>query len=81
MRLRAAGLTDEAARRVHRVTRGHPLALRVAAAGAAAMPGAELEEVAAQQVVEELAGPHISPEAIVAAAVHVPEQVQVEVPA
>jgi len=57
--LRAAGLTDEAARRVHRVTRGHPLALRVAAAGAAAMPGAELEEVAAQQVVEELAGPYI----------------------
>ena len=31
--------------------------------------------------VAELAGPHISPEAIVAAAVHVPEQVQVEVPA
>jgi transcriptional regulator/AAA ATPase-like protein len=57
--LRAAGLTDEAARRIHRVTRGHPLALRVAAAGAAAMPGAELEEVAAQRVVEELAGPYL----------------------
>src|SRR3989442_3742378 len=55
--LRSAGLSEDAARRVHRIARGHPLALRVAAA--AAMPDTALEELAAQRVIAELAGPYL----------------------
>jgi hypothetical protein len=55
--LRSAGLPEDVARRVNRVARGHPLALRVAAADA--MPDAAIEELAAERVVEELAGPYL----------------------
>lgn len=52
--LRSAGLDDDSADRVARIARGHPLALRVAAA-AAGSPDGGLEELAAQQVLDALA--------------------------
>jgi len=52
--LRSAGLDHESAERVARIARGHPLALRVAAAAAGSTVGG-LEELAAQQVLDALA--------------------------
>ena len=57
--LRSSGLSDEVATRVHRVARGHPLALRVAAATAAAASDMFLEDLAAQRVIQELAGEYV----------------------
>ena len=53
--LRAAGLSATEARRVNRLARGHPLALRLAAAAAAERPDMNLEDVALQRIIEELA--------------------------
>jgi len=52
--LRSAGLSAEVADRVARIARGHPLALRVAAA-AIGPADAHLEELAAQEVLEAVA--------------------------
>ncbi|HTJ60106.1 MAG TPA: winged helix-turn-helix domain-containing protein [Candidatus Saccharimonadales bacterium] len=52
--LSSAGLDHDAAERVARIARGHPLALRVAAAAAGSAVGG-LEELAAQQVLDALA--------------------------
>jgi DNA-binding response OmpR family regulator len=52
--LAGAGIAPEAARRVNRSTRGHPLALRLAAAAATTQPDANLEAAALPQVVAAL---------------------------
>lgn len=58
--LRDAGLTTEQAKQINRVARGHPLALRVAAATAAGpMPATGLEAMAAHRVVEALTGRYV----------------------
>ena len=49
-----AGLDEGAARRINRFTRGHPLALHLAAAAAAERPGLALEDAAVPRVVQEL---------------------------
>ena len=53
--LSQAGLSDDQARRINRQTRGHPLALRLAASAALERPGLDLERGTVQGVVEELA--------------------------
>src|SRR5215471_1226217 len=53
--LRAAGLSTSEARRVNRFARGHPLALRLAAAAAVERPDMNLEDVALQKIIEQLA--------------------------
>jgi len=52
--LSQAGLAADQARRINRHTRGHPLALRLAASAALERPGLEFEEETVQGVVEEL---------------------------
>ncbi len=52
--LSQAGLAVDQARRINRHTRGHPLALRLAASAALERPGLEFEEETVQGVVEEL---------------------------
>jgi hypothetical protein len=52
--LRLAGLSASEARRLNRFARGHPLALRLAAAAAVDRPGMNLEDVALQPVIEQL---------------------------
>lgn len=52
--LRSAGLSSDVAQRVARIARGHPLALRVAAAATSPADG-HLEELAVQQVLDALA--------------------------
>jgi hypothetical protein len=52
--LRGAGLADEAAERLGRLARGHPLTLRLAAAAALARPQLDVEEQAAPAVFEAL---------------------------
>lgn len=53
--LSKAGLAADQARRINRHTRGHPLALRLAASAALERPGLDFEEETVQGVVEELA--------------------------
>ena len=53
--LRGAGLSASEARRVNRFARGHPLALRLAAATAVDRPDMNLEDVAVQRIIEQLA--------------------------
>lgn len=53
--LQAAGLTASQARQINRLARGHPLALRLAAAAAAERPRMNLEDVALHHMIEELA--------------------------
>jgi hypothetical protein len=50
-----AGVRGEGAQRINRWARGHPLALKLAVAAAMERPALELEDVAVQRVVEELA--------------------------
>jgi hypothetical protein len=57
--LRSAGLSDDVARRIHRIAQGHPLALRVAAAAAVTAPSVAIEELVAQRVIEQLASPYL----------------------
>jgi hypothetical protein len=52
--LRGAGLADDAAERLGRLARGHPLTLRVAAAAALARPELDIDEQAALAVFEAL---------------------------
>jgi Transcriptional regulatory protein, C terminal/AAA ATPase domain len=52
--LRGAGLADDAAERLGRLARGHPLTLRLAAAAALARPELEIDEQAAPAVFEAL---------------------------
>jgi Transcriptional regulatory protein, C terminal/AAA ATPase domain len=52
--LRDAGLADDAAERLARLARGHPLTLRLAAAAALARPGLDIDEHAAPAVFEAL---------------------------
>jgi Transcriptional regulatory protein, C terminal/AAA ATPase domain len=52
--LRGAGLADDAAERLGRITRGHPLTLRLAAAAALAQPELEVDDQAAPAVFEAL---------------------------
>jgi len=52
--LRDAGVADHAAERLGRLSRGHPLTLRLAAAAALAHPGLDIEEQAAPAVFEAL---------------------------
>lgn len=52
--LRGAGLTDDAAERLGRLARGHPLTLRLAAAAALARPELDIDEQAAPAVFEAL---------------------------
>jgi AAA domain len=52
--LRGAGLTDDAAQRLGRLSRGHPLTLRLAAAAALAQPELDIDEQAAPAVFEAL---------------------------
>jgi len=49
-----AGLTDDAAERLGRLSRGHPLTLRLAAAAALAQPKLDIDEQAAPAVFEAL---------------------------
>ena len=49
------GVAAGEARRLNRIARGHPLALTLAAAGAAHQPGLDLEENASGRIVDELA--------------------------
>jgi hypothetical protein len=51
----AAGLSESEARRINRFARGHPLALRLAAATAIERPDMNLEDVAVQRIIEQLA--------------------------
>ena len=51
-----AGLDAADARRVNRLARGHPLSLELAAAAVRARPDVELEDIALQAVLDELAG-------------------------
>jgi transcriptional regulator/AAA ATPase-like protein len=53
--LRSSGLSPTEARRLNRFARGHPLALRLAAAAAAERPDMKLEDVARQRIIQELA--------------------------
>jgi Transcriptional regulatory protein, C terminal/AAA ATPase domain len=53
--LRASGLSPTEARRLNRLARGHPLALRLAAAAAAERPDVNLEDVALQRIIDQLA--------------------------
>ncbi len=53
--LRHAGLREEEAIRINRFTRGHPLALELAASAALERPGFDLREEAVHSVVQELA--------------------------
>ena len=48
------GMSEEDARRINRFGRGHPLALKLAVAAIAERPNLQIEEAAAQRVVEEL---------------------------
>lgn len=50
----SGGLDEEAARRLNRVVRGHPLALRVAQAAAADRPDLDVEALAVPRMVETL---------------------------
>jgi len=52
--LRGAGLADDAAQRLGRLSRGHPLTLRLAAAAALAQPELDIHEQAAPAVFEAL---------------------------
>jgi Transcriptional regulatory protein, C terminal len=52
--LRGAGVADDAAERLGRLSRGHPLTLRLAAAAALARPELKLDEQAAPAVFEAL---------------------------
>lgn len=52
--LAQGGISDERARGINRFARGHPLALKLAAATAKDRPGLTLEEGAVQQVVQQL---------------------------
>jgi Transcriptional regulatory protein, C terminal/AAA ATPase domain len=52
--LRGAGLADNAAKRLARLSRGHPLTLRLAAAAALAQPELDIDEQAAPAVFEAL---------------------------
>src|SRR5258706_3075962 len=52
--LRSRGLSEEQARRINEFTRGHPLALELAAAAGRAHPDLSIEEVAIPHVVERL---------------------------
>ena len=52
--LRGAGLADDAAERLGRLARGHPLTLRLAAAAALARPELDIDEQAAPAVFEAL---------------------------
>jgi hypothetical protein len=52
--LRGAGLADDAAQRLGRLSRGHPLTLRLAAAAALAQPQLDIDEQAAPAVFEAL---------------------------
>ena len=53
--LGGAGVSLPEARRVNRLARGHPLALRLAAVAIAEQPGMNLEEAASQRIIQELA--------------------------
>ena len=53
--LRHAGLREEEAVRINRFTRGHPLALELAASAALERPGFDLREETVHSVVQELA--------------------------
>ena len=53
--LQSAGLSATEARRLNRLARGHPLALRLASAAAADRPDMNLEDVTLQQIIEQLA--------------------------
>jgi len=52
--LRGAGLAGDAAQRLGRLSRGHPLTLRLAAAAALAQPGLDIDEQTAPAVFEAL---------------------------
>jgi len=52
--LRGAGLSDDAAERLGRLARGHPLTLRLAAAAALAQPELDIDEQAAPALFEAL---------------------------
>jgi hypothetical protein len=52
--LSQAGVGEIEARRINRFVRGHPLALKLAAAAVEERPGLELEEAAVHRVIEEL---------------------------
>jgi class 3 adenylate cyclase len=52
--LRSRGLTEEQARRINEFTRGHPLALELAAAAGRAHPDLQIEEAAIPRVVARL---------------------------
>ncbi|HZU75606.1 MAG TPA: transcriptional regulator, partial [Dehalococcoidia bacterium] len=52
--LRRDGLGERDAVRINRVARGHPLALKLAAAAVAELPGLDIEAGATQRLIEEL---------------------------
>jgi hypothetical protein len=58
--LRQRGISDAGARRINRVTDGHPLALQLAAANAHEPSRLDFADVAVQRVVEELARTYLA---------------------
>lgn len=54
------GIKEEEARRINRLTRGHPLALKLAASAVTESVGSHLEEAAIPRVVEELTRVYLS---------------------
>ena len=58
--LRRIGVRGDEARRINRFARGHPLALKLAAAAARERPGLRLDEAALPRVVDELTGLYLA---------------------